>query len=78
MKSNSQFIVSLKVTPVLGVSTVSTFIPHEHSPTQGSATTPQRFDKDPERFKAKLVQTAYPVIDVGCPASDNHRPSFMQ
>jgi hypothetical protein len=78
MESNSQLIVTLTVTPVLRVSAVSTFIPHELIPTQSSAMAPQHFDKDPERVTAKLVQTAYSVIDVGCPASDNHRPSFMQ
>jgi len=65
------------VTAPLRICTESTLTLQKHSHRQGNATRPQRFDKDPERVTAKLVQASYPVIDVACPASDNHRPSFM-
>jgi len=65
------------VTAPLRICTESTLTLHKHSHRQGNATRPQRFDKDPVRVTAKLVQASYPVIDVACPASDNHRPSFM-
>jgi hypothetical protein len=66
------------VTAPFEICAESTLTLHKHSHSQGNATRPQHFDKDPERVTAKLVQAAYPVIDVACPASDNHQPSFMQ